>query len=411
MALEGIFPPPSSGELLGYDPVTDQLYFLADGVLQLHAAAEVEEPAQAPWIATEPPASSVRSLIVSPGWPEDPTLFGIWEVPQPEPDCWVMGQAHGLLLISHDGGSTWKRPASLDHACGYVSTLAVSPGHPDDGVLFAGLPGLGLWMSPDGGQTWRPSAAHLPSMGIQQILLSPAFNSDRTVFLRTISSGDLYRSSDGGKQWDPLHLQALRMVQMSPEFALDRTLMGMAWELSTGTTTPPNELLISADGGDHWEHAGELGAARTASLLSLAPLFAKWKVVFVRGDNGWLYRSENSGAHWVPVLHTGAAEGDPFHTSGHLVYATGSEEDRTLFLLATSRDQAASTPSVVGRLYRSDDGGQSWQELDLPPEVLPTALTMTPDHLETGVLFLGTADGRVVSWPAGVPTRLCKSCQ
>lgn len=399
MVLKTVIESPMLGQLVGHDPGTDQLYFLSDGQLQLFPAGELSAPGPTPWVPTEPPTTPVRSLIVSPGWRRDRTLFGVWEVTAPSSECWVLGQRHGLLLISHDGGGTWLRPGGLEHACGYVTTLAVSAAYTDDQTLLAGLPGLGLWESTDAGQSWQPRSGNLPSMGITQILLSPAFSLDETVYVRTVVPGEVYRSTEGGVRWEALNLQHLQLVDMSFEFAQDRALMGMAWVPSSDPAAPPNELLLSPDGGDHWHHAGELGASRMASLLSMAPLFSKWQTVFVHGDDGWLYRSANGGAHWEPVLRTLPPEEDPFSASPRLLYAPGMEENRSVFLLVTQSEYAAPGLTVMGQVYRSDDGGQSWQELDVPQDVRPTALTMSPDFQADHLLFLGTTDGRVVMWP------------
>jgi len=400
MVLETVIQSPMAGLLVGHDPGTDQLYFLRDGQLQRFPAGELAAPGPAPWVPTEPPTTPVRSLIVSPGWPQDRTLFGIWQVSEPSSECWVLGQPHGLLLMSHDGGGTWLRPSALDHACGYVTTLAVSAAYSEDQTLLAGLPGLGLWKSTDAGQSWQPRSGNLPSMGITQILPSCAFTMNDTVYVRTVVPGEVYRSTEGGLRWEALNLQHMQLVNTSLEFAQDRTLMGMAWMPSSDTAAPPNELLLSADGGDHWHHSGELGASRTASLLSMAPLFSKWQTVFVHGDDGWLYRSANGGAHWVPVLQTLPPERDPFSTSSRLLFAPGMEENRPVFLLVTQSEYAAPGIRVKGQVYRSDDGGQSWRELDVPHDIRPTALAISPGFQADDLLLLGTADGRVVLWPA-----------
>jgi hypothetical protein len=122
----------------------------------------------------------------------------------------------------------------------------------------------------------------------------------------------------------------------------------------------------------------------------------------VHGDDGWLYRSENGGAHWVPVLQTSAPEQDPFHTSPRLVYGPQMEDGRPLFLLVTRTTYDTVPPSVQGKLYRSDDGGQAWQEVDLPDDILPTALAISPTFEEDGLLFLGTVNGRMIAWPVVV---------
>jgi len=398
MVLQFVTPLPQAGQLLGHDPSTDQLYFLNEGRLAFCSAQALQPPGPHPLVVTSLPTTPVRSLLASPDWSEDHTLFGVWEMPQPESNCWVFGQAIGKLLISTDGGQTWLGPTALDHACGYVTALVVSSDYGRDRTLWAGLPGLGLWETTDGGESWRPISGDLPSMGITRILPTATFTAQAAGFLRTAASNDLYRSHDGGQHWQALNLRDLQLVDISREYAQDHTLMGMVWEYSDSLQAPPNELLLSTDEGANWQHAGELGASRTASLLIMAPLFSRWQVVFVLGDDGWLYRSENAGVHWVPVLKTLLPERNAFGGSPRLLYASGQEENRSAFLLVTRTDYKTLPGRIVGALYQSSDGGQTWQNLSPPSGTVPTTLEISPAFASDGQLFLGTADGRVIPW-------------
>jgi len=176
MTLIQVSPLPAQGELVGYDPETDQLYFLSYeqlgdeyGQLWRWPVSAIEPPAPQPLTASRPPTNPVHSLIVSPAWPQDRTLFGIWGHEMSEEACYVFDQMGGQLHISEDRGQTWGQPHSgLPRGCEYVSTLAVSPNYVRDRTLLAGLVGMGVFKSTDGGQLWKPSSAGLSSMGIRQ---------------------------------------------------------------------------------------------------------------------------------------------------------------------------------------------------------------------------------------------------
>jgi photosystem II stability/assembly factor-like uncharacterized protein len=383
-------PQPVDGQLAGYDPKTDQLYFLSDGRLQPWPAGAIEAPASTPLFPSQPPAKPVSALVVSPAWRQDKTLFGIWGDEILTDECYVFGQTGGLLHVSSDGGSTWARPrGGLQGGCEYMSAIAVSPAYASDQTLLAGIVGMGVFKSTDGGQLWQPSSAGLSSMGVEQFLISPGFAHEPLVFART-RTGGLHRSRDGGRTWQALDVD-LHPVALSPEFDQDHTLMGTARADSEGRI----ELRISRDGGDNWERLGATPEGVTFNLLSLAPLFDKWHVVFAYGNNGALYRSEDGGVNWQAVLRTE----DTSFTSSQLVYAPDIEVNRPVYLLLTTMD-GADPATMRGTLYRSGDGGMTWEAVQLPEGISPTALAISPNFVQDGLLFIGTADGRVLTLEA-----------
>jgi hypothetical protein len=399
MALIMIAPLPVDGQLAGYDPKTDQLYFLVDGGLRPWPASAIQPPTPQPLSVSHPPTTSVRSLVVSPTWLQDKTLFGIWNAEDPLGKCWVFGGFGGPFYVSDDEGSTWSRSrGGLPNGCDNVSALAVSPDYARDQTLLAGVVGLGIFRSIDGGQLWEPSSAGLLSMGVEQILMSPGFAQDGTAFARLARAGgggSVYRSRDGGHSWQAVGIN-LELVAMSPEFDQDHTLMGVAY--SYVGQEPRWELYLSRDGGDDWERIGDTPDGKIVYWLSLAPLLDRWQVVFAQGSDGTLYRSDNGGKSWDVVLNIGyPMVVNPFFVPDQLVYAPDIEVNRPLFLLVKIRHDITDPLSERVILYRSGDGGLTWQEVELAEDVSPTALAISPNFAQDGLLFMGTADGRVLT--------------
>ncbi|MGQ9554870.1 MAG: hypothetical protein ACUVWR_12240 [Anaerolineae bacterium] len=115
-------------------------------------------------IATTVPATS--HLTISPTWPQDKTLLAAWGRKQPEGDCYVFYQFGSQLYLSGDGGSTWPPLWNgLPPGCSYITALAISPNYAQDGTIFAGLVGNGLFKSTDGGQLWQPASDGLLFIG------------------------------------------------------------------------------------------------------------------------------------------------------------------------------------------------------------------------------------------------------
>lgn len=389
MTLRLAVPQPVTGTLIGYDAQTDQLYLRTEaGQLNLWSAAAIE-PGQPQLLqAAQPPAAPANFLAVSPQWPEDKTLLGLWNYQPSMADCYVFGQSEGRLYFSNDGGNTWGQPTiGLPANCG-ISTLALSPNYGEDQTILVGIAGWGLFRSTNSGQSWTPSSEGLASMGIEQILLSPGFGQDGVAFTKT-QLQTLYRSDDGGQSWQALPVDRGGRMAISAEFEQNQTLMKAHPDYYSNTLQ--TTLSLSRDGGYHWEQIGPQLEGEVITL-SLAPLFDKWHVVFAFSDKGLLYRSSDGGLTWEIVLDVSKAA-SAYYISAQLVFAPNIEANRPVFFLVSTRNYATDPPSVQGTLYRSGDGGLTWQEA-----TEATAMTVSPTFTQDGLLFLGLADGQVKTW-------------
>ncbi|MDW8214276.1 MAG: hypothetical protein RMJ55_12020 [Roseiflexaceae bacterium] len=95
------------------------------------------------------------------------------------------------IYRSDDGGANWR----LIEPTGLVSTLVIDPMSPT--TLYAGGSWRGVLKSEDGGATWRQISDDLDRASVRALLIDPA--NPRVIFAGT--DAGVYQSEDGGETW------------------------------------------------------------------------------------------------------------------------------------------------------------------------------------------------------------------
>lgn len=360
-------------DLDALDPATGHLYLRGQGGrILVMAPSGGDLPPASPPQPVALPASLIQKIVASPSFEEDSTLFTVVET---------------RLYKSTDGGKSWGLVGGGLPPDEWVVSLALSPNYADDQTLFAGvssgLTGGGVYKSTDGGHSWRLACLGLSDLLVQEVAVSPSYADDATVFARSYRQG-LFRSTDGGAHWEALgeryaeELDDRRLgtLALSPVYATDSTL----WASMSGLAH--KALLSSTDGGDTWQElmGGE------AEVLALSPAFAEDGTAFAAFRGVGLLRATDGGHTWqaanAGLLYENAA-------FGALAFSPSFAQDRTLYALLAWWAEG----SEAAHLYRSTDGGDSWQGLQagLPSESRVTALSLLDDDS----LLLGTGDGDI----------------
>jgi photosystem II stability/assembly factor-like uncharacterized protein len=312
----------------------------------------------------------------------------------------VPGDDRGLFR-SDDRGETWRPVLSGPNESTGAIDVAIDPRDPRN-VLAAlwdrdgsrlGGPGSGLHLSTDGGDRWR--RVGLPGTSKKLGRIGVAFAPSDPARAYAIASNDLegravglFRSDDGGRTWrrtaaDPESLsQSLfgwwfGRVWVDPEDA-DRVFLG-------GTT-----LMESTDGGESLAPVGLPASSQQGSPLNQHAM--AWDpgrpgLVYLGTDVGMLRSVANAGTgSWVAASGQGWTQhfrstGPSWTTVDPALTAGPEGPFQEPYGTTTAVTPARSDPDVMymgtaeGGLWRSTDGGGSWDPLEVE-EPGPGAVTL-----------------------------------
>ncbi len=255
------------------------------------------------------------------------------------------------LFRSTDRGATWAElPTSSNQ-----NLMAASPG----GILYAMRNGdCAMFRSTDHGDTWDSVSTG--------VFVGRMLALSRDTLIARAEFGKVVRSTNGAKTWSEITCwNEARTFQIGPGGVIfggghsiyrssDR---GASWtvldapgwsEELVATLTCSNDgrlyagggsgLYSSTDGGDHWKELNIGGSTNYVYQLatnSLGHLFA------VENYEG-MRRSRDHGEHWVVL--------------GYRRFPT-----------VNARDQVFAEDAVTRAIIRSSDGGESWEDMWIPP--------------------------------------------
>jgi photosystem II stability/assembly factor-like uncharacterized protein len=206
---------------------------------------------------------------------------------------------------------------------GRISSVTGVIGQP--GVFYFGAPIGGIWKTTSGGVTWFPVSDQVTSAdSFGAIAVAP---SDANIIYA--GAGDPISGSLGNGMWK------------------------------------------SSDAGKTWQHIGLEDTVKISNIL-VDPKDANLVLVSALGDlerhGGGVYRSTDGGATWTSVLKPAGFEG-----TRDLEYAYDEPKVILAAVQGTGGERGGAAP--VGRrpqgkpaqVYKSTDEGKTWKEIKIPP--------------------------------------------
>lgn len=261
-------------------------------------------------------------------------------------------------------GLSWRNigPANMS---GRVADVEGVPGDPR--TVYVGSASGGIWKSTDGGVTFAPIFDDQPVASIGDLALAPSNPS--VIYVGTgeenvrnsVSFGNgVYRSTDAGETFTHIGLEDTQTIS---HIVVDPRDENRAFVAAIGPIFGPRDargVFRTTDGGGSWRKVLYLDEDHGAADLDIDPtnpniLFATlWKFrrqpwTFVSGsEEGGVWRSRDGGDTWKK-LENGLPK-----LMGRVAVKIAPSDPNVVYVIAESND---------GILFRSDDRGESFRKV------------------------------------------------
>lgn len=242
-----------------------------------------------------------------------------------QPNLYYFGATGGGIWKTTNGGREWEN-ISDGYFGGSIGAITVSKSDPN--VIYVGggektvrgnvSSGYGIWKTVDAGKTWTFSGLK-NSRHVPRIVVHPT-NSDivyagvlGNIYKPTQERG-VYKSTDGGKTWKKT------LFANSNAGVVDLII------------DPTNPRII---------YASTWRIQRTPYSLSSG------------GEGSALWKSTDSGETWKEISTN---KGFPKDTLGIIGVTVSTVNSQRVWAIVENKDK--------GGLYRSDDGGETWKQVN-----------------------------------------------
>jgi photosystem II stability/assembly factor-like uncharacterized protein len=240
-----------------------------------------------------------------------------------DPLVYYFGAAHGGVWKTTNAGRNWRNVSDDFFKFSAVGGLDVSPSNPE--VIYAGTgeglqrqfisPGDGVYKSTDGGETWA-NVGLRETRHIARLRIHPT---DPDI-VYVAAMGDMfgpnpergvYRTTDGGESWERILYrgETAGAVDLCIDLTNPRIVIAALnhhvtypWDEESGG--PTTGLFKSTDGGDTWtditRNPGMPQGLVGKICITISPARSNRVYAFIEADEGegGIYRSDDGGSTW-----------------------------------------------------------------------------------------------------------------
>lgn len=250
---------------------------------------------------------------------------------------------------------------------GRIADIAIHP--KNENIWYVAVGSGGVWKTNNSGTTWKPIFDNESSYSIGCVTIDP--NQPEIIWVGTgedvggrhVGFGDgVYRSNDGGQTWTNMGLnktQHISRVIVHPEnsniiwVAAQGPLWNKGGERGLYKSTDAGKTWTKTLGDDEWTGVTDLVYDPRNPNRMYAATWQRHRTVAAYIGNGpgsALYRSDDGGDSWEKL-----SNGLPESAYGKTGLAISPHNPDVLYA-------AIELDRRTGAVYRSDDGGSSWSK-------------------------------------------------
>jgi photosystem II stability/assembly factor-like uncharacterized protein len=362
------------------------------------------------------PHDVVTEIELSPDFTDDKSLYII---------------VRNNLFKSIDKGDSWQRISYGIDTKYPLSSVAISPKNKN--IIFLSSYGDGIYQSQDNGKTWQKKNQNLDNLNISDIKISPQNDS---VLFAIGNEKDLYKSDNRGETWTKVISDKTKITSLN--FAPENEQIMLAGDNK-------GNLLSSTDQGKTWSKSYQFN--NQINSLVFSPNFNVDNTIFIATNKEGIFQGKLSDKFFQP-LNQGLSE---LLIEDIAIPKTNSPENFTIFASTynqglfefkndtktwqeisqglTKDHQAdqlklphfskialsnniSQEPIIFlagfNGLFRSENAGEKWQELETLSTGSITSLAISPNYANDSTLAIVTyvgnpyiSEDKGVTWKVG----------
>ncbi len=261
-----------------------------------------------------------------------------------KPNLFYFGAAGGGVWKTLDGGRSWEN-ISDGYFGGSIGAVEVAQSDPN--VLYVGggektlrgnvSSGYGIWKTEDAGKTWKfaglKNSRHVPRIRIHPKDHNIVYAAVLGNIYKPTQDRGIYKSMDGGQTWSK------KLFVNDQSGFVDLTL------------DPNNPRIL---------YASSWRAKRTPYSLSSG------------GEGSGLWKSTDSGETWTEISKN---KGFPKDTLGIIGVAVSPKNSERVWAIVENKEK--------GGLYRSENGGKEWAQVNSERKLRQRAWYYTRVYADT----------------------------